>query len=64
MTSVVRHRSASLMKVQEHLARTLAAGLGRQSSAAKALAELDQRRLQGEQVTICPSQGEWHIEPA
>jgi len=64
MAGVAPHRSASLMKAQEHLARTLAAGLGRQSSAARALVELDERRSHGERVTICPSQGEWHIVPA
>lgn len=64
MNVVSRHRSASLMKCQEHLARTLAAHMGKQTSAAKALEELDERRSYGEQVTICPLRGKWVVEAA
>lgn len=52
------------MKCQEHLARTLASKGGEQSSAARALALLDERRAHGEPVCIFPDRGEWIVGPA
>ena len=63
MTTELQHRSTGLMNCQEHLARTLAARTGKQSSAAKALAELDCRRAHGEQVCIYPARGAWIVGP-
>lgn len=63
MTTAAQHRSPSLMKCQEHLARTLASKVGKQSSAARALAELDDRRAHGEPVCIFPDRGEWVVGP-
>ena len=63
MSKVFQFRSANLMKCQEHLARTIAAGMGSQSSAARAVKELDERRLHGEQVFVFPMRGQWVVEP-
>ena len=63
MTTVVQHRSPGLMDCQEHLARILASKTGKQSSAAKALAELDGRRAHGERVCIFPARGVWIVGP-
>ncbi len=63
MSTVFQIRSASLMICQEHLARTIAAGMGSQSSAARAVKVLDERRLQGEQVCVFPMRGQWVVEP-
>jgi len=63
MSTVSQLRSASLMNCQEHLARTIAAGMGSQSSAARAVKELDERRLRGEQVCVFPMRGQWVVEP-
>jgi len=52
------------MKCREHLARTLASKGGEQSSAARALALLDERRAHGEPVCIFPDRGEWIVGPA
>jgi hypothetical protein len=51
------------MNCQEHLARILASKMGKQSSAAKALAELDCRRAHGERVRIFPARGIWIVGP-
>jgi hypothetical protein len=51
------------MHCQEHLARTIAAGMGPQSIAARAVKELDERRLHGEQVCVFPLRGQWVVEP-
>lgn len=64
MTTALQHRSPGLMKCQEHLARTLASKVGKQSSAARALAQLDERRAHGEPVCIFPDRGEWIVGPA
>ena len=64
MDKALQHRSPSLMRCEEHLARTLAQRMGAQSSAARALTELDQRRAKGEQVCIFPFRGEWLVGPA
>ena len=63
MTRVL-HRSPDLMKCEEHLARLLAARMGQESIAARALAELDERRARGEKVCIFPDRGEWLVGPA
>lgn len=64
MTKMSQHRSADLMKCEEHLARILAARMGGQSVAARALAELDERRARGEQVCVFPMRGQWVVGPA
>lgn len=64
MTTELQHRSPGLMNCQEHLARILALKTGKQSSAGKALAELDCRRAHGEQVCIYPARGAWIVGPA
>ena len=64
MTATLHHRSPSLMKCQEHLARTLASKVGKESPVARALAELDERRAHGEPVCIFPDRGEWIVGPA
>jgi hypothetical protein len=61
--STVSHlRSSNLMKCQEHLARTIAAHMGAQCSAARAVEELDVRRSHGEQVCVFPMRGRWVVE--
>jgi hypothetical protein len=62
MSTVFQLRSASLISCQEHLARTIAAGRGSQSSAARAVKELDERRLHGERVCVFPLRGQWVVE--
>jgi len=52
------------MKCEEHLARLLAARMGQESIAGRALAELDERRARGEKVCIFPDRGEWLVGPA
>jgi len=64
MTNASQHRSPELLKCEEHLARILASRMGTQSIAAKALAELDDRRKRGELVCIFPIRGEWVVGPA
>ena len=64
MQTGLKSRNAGLMQCQEHLARTLAARMGAQSIAAKALVELDERRSRGEDVAIFPAQGKWLVGPA
>ena len=64
LTKVLLHRSPGLMECEEHLARILAVKMGRQSSVARALAELDERRAHGELVCVFPMRGEWLVGPA
>ena len=52
-----------MLSCQEHLARTLAAGMGANSRAARAVKELDERRRRGERVCVVPRQGQWVVEP-
>jgi hypothetical protein len=56
-------RSVGLLICQEHLARTLAAGMGPESSAARAVEELNERRARGERVFVLPKRGQWVVEP-
>jgi hypothetical protein len=62
MNTVSHTRSASLMECHEHLARTIAAGMGPQSSAARAINELEERRTRGERVSVYPIRGQWVVE--
>lgn len=50
------------MQCQEHLARTIAVGMGPQSSAARAVEVLDERRSRGERVCVFPMRGRWVVE--
>ena len=54
-------RNSGLLQCQEHLARTLAARMGIESAVGRALAEMDERRSRGEDVTVCPMQGRWLV---
>jgi hypothetical protein len=54
-------RNSGLLRCQEHLARTLAARMGAESVVGKALAEMDERRSRGEDVTVCPMRGRWLV---
>ena len=42
-------------------ARTLAARMGMESAVGRALAEMNERRSRGEDVTVCPMQGRWLV---
>lgn len=63
LSAVPRVQSAGLLACQEHLARTIAAGMGPESSAARAVEELDGRRARGEGVCVLPKRGQWVVEP-
>lgn len=52
------------MKCQEMLARAVARTKGKESAAAKALAEFDARRGDGEDVIIFPFRGKWLVGSA
>jgi hypothetical protein len=61
--SASQNKSTGMLRCQEHLARTIAAGLGGASSAARAVNELDERRARGERVCVFPRRGQWMVEP-